>query len=107
MIKRCLLISVGNNIIGICVLIAVIAGTPFVDSTEPLPFKWTRFWDTLLITTPFIITGAVFVILNARLLARYNAGEPKSRRLKLSIAQFFMIAAMSALPWVFVIVSLV
>ena len=102
MIKRCILISLGNVMIIAAVFAASLAAS--VGNEMPASFSWKVFGRSLLISSPFIAAGIALICYNSRSLIIDNAVENKKNRTGRMLLQLLLVVFFSSiLPLIFLL----
>ena len=103
MIKRCILISLGNVMIIAAVFAASLAAS--WGNEMPASFSWKVFGRSLLISSPFIAAGIALVCYNSHSLIIDNAVENKKNRTGRMLLQLLLVVLFSSiLPLMFLLV---
>ena len=100
MIKRCILIALGLEMLLVSLLLCAVAADPRGDMDgASRPFPWAEFGKNMLIASPVIAIGIGLIVYNFKSLVIENAVEEKGRRLRLWLIQFGLIIVFVFIPW--------
>ena len=102
MIKRCILIAAGLEMLLVSVGLSYAVSFPHGDTDgneRAMPFPWDVFIKNILIVSPVIAIAVGLIVYNFRSLKIENAVEKMGRRVRLWIIQIGLIIILFLLPW--------
>ena len=102
MLKRCILIAAGLEMLLVSVGLSYVAASPRGDTEGDVgipPFPWGVFIKNFIIASPVIAIAVGLIVYNFRSLRIENAVEKMGRRVRLWIIQIGLIIIFFLLPW--------